>query len=301
MKVFVTGASGWVGSAVVRQLIEGGHEVVGLARSDASAKAIEAAGATVLRGDLEDLETLKQGAAASDGVIHCGFNHDFSRMPEMCVVDELAIKAMGSVLIGKPLVVSSAIIPASDGTGNIILESFPASVTAAYPRKSESAVFSLTASGVRTMAVRLPPTTHGKGESHGFIPMLIRIAREKGQSGYVKTGGDRGVRWSAVHVNDAAKVYIAALIKGKAGSVYHAIGDEGILTKEIAEVIWRKLTVPVVAVPSGEEAVKAFGFMGHLLGADGFASGKHTQEELGVAPTEVGLVEDLELGHYFDV
>ncbi|KAL8293211.1 hypothetical protein RQP46_000905 [Phenoliferia psychrophenolica] len=298
MHVFITGGTGMVGRAVVQHLLAARHSVSALARSDSSAKALEAAGAKVLRGDLEDVATLKAGAGASDGTIHCGFIHDFSNYAKVCAIDQHAIEAMGSVLSGKPFIVTSGIGVAMDGSGTLITEASPVLPDTLFSqRQSEQAAFALLEpAGVRAMVMRLPPVVHGPGD-HQFIPQLIKIAREKGEAGYVGGGTSR---WPAVHNDDAARTYVAALEKGKAGQVYMPIGDEEVPVKEIVEVIGRKLGVPVVRKEKGEEASQHFGMLGSLLGMDGPASGKVTQEELGVQIKEMGLLEDLETGDYFD-
>jgi nucleoside-diphosphate-sugar epimerase len=291
MQVFVTGASGWIGSAVVPELIGAGHQVVGLARSDRSAAAIAAMGAEVLRGDLEDPESLRAGAAGSDGVVHLGFNHDFSRFEASVQDDARAIEALGAGLegTGKPLVVASG-TPAVPGRAATERdEASPGTVTAGRDGNARLAL-AMAARGVRSSILRLPRSVHGEGDQ-GFVPILIGIARDKGVSGYV---GDGSGRWPAVHVLDTAHLCRLALEQAPAGSVLHAIGDEGVPTREIAEVIGRHLDLPTAPAPAED-----FGFMGAFLGIDQSASAVLTRELLGWRPVQPGLIEDLDKGHYF--
>jgi len=295
MKIFVTGATGFVGSAVVRELIDGGHQVLGLARSEASARSLAVVGAQAYRGDLTDLESLRSGAAGADAVIHMGFNHDFSNYAAAVQTDTRAIETIGEALVGsgRRLVVTS---------GTLVLQRKGPLVTEddtpdpAFPRKSEDAVLAVSARGVNVSVVRLPPSVHGDGD-HGFVPRLIAIAREKGVSAYV---GDGLNRWAAVNRLDAAHLYRLVVEKAPAGvSYYHGIGDEGIPTRDIAQVIGRRLKVPVVS-KSGEEASNYFTWLGHFFAMDGAASSKGTREQLGWEPKEVGLIADLEHGSYFE-
>ena len=293
MRVFVTGATGFIGSAVVKELLGAGHTVLGLSRSDDGAKALTAAGAEVHRGSLDDLESLKAGAAAADGVIHLAFVHDWTADFMVSVKkDQAAIEAMTATLAGsnKPLVVTSGTLglpPGRPGTEDD-------SPSDALPRKSEEAGLAAVSRGVRGMVIRCSPSVHGDGD-HGFVPALIKTAREKGFSTYVGEGKNC---WPAVHRLDTAKLYRLALEKGKAGARYHAVGDQGIPTREIAEAIARKLGVPAVS-KTPEEAAAYLGFIGHVLGMDGTASSTLTQERLSWHPTQPGLIEDLEKGTYF--
>jgi nucleoside-diphosphate-sugar epimerase len=296
MRIFVTGATGFIGSATVRELIDAGYQVLGLARSDAGAKSLLAAGANVKvhRGELADLESLRSGAAAADGVIHTAFIHDFANYGPAAEADKRAIETLGEALAGsdRPLIVTS---------GTLLVQRQGALATEEdantpnFPRKSEEASLALAARGVRASVVRLPPSVHGKGD-HGFVPQLIKIAREKGVSAYI---GDGLNRWPAVHRLDAAHLYRLALEKKSAGARYHGVDDEGIPTREIAEVIGRNLNVPVVS-KSREEAADHFGWIARFFGIDGPASSAQTQQQLGWRPAQLGLVADLNAGHYFE-
>ena len=294
MRVFVTGASGWVGSAVVPELINAGHDVVGLARSNESADALLAAGAEVHRGSLEDLESLHEGAAKSDGVIHLAFIHDFSQYDAANRADRLAIEAMGSALEGsdRPLVIASGV--ATTARGRPATENDPAAPD--FPRSAAAtATLALAEKGVRSSVVRLAPTTHGRGDE-GFVPIVINIARDRGVSGYV---GDGSNRWPAVHRSDAARLFRLALEEGSPGSVWHGVAEEGVSTRTIAEVIGRHLDLPVESIPS-ERAGEHFGWMGLFWGGiDAPTSNALTRERLGWAPTGPSLIEELEAGHYF--
>jgi nucleoside-diphosphate-sugar epimerase len=297
MRVFVTGASGWIGSAVVAELIDAGHEVAGLARSDESVAVVQAAGAEAVRGSLDDLDTLGAAAAAADGVIHTAYVHDFSQMEAAAETDRRAIETLGAALAGsdRPLVVTS-------GTG-VLHPGRPVTEddrhdpsTPGHPRReNESVAVGLADRGVRSSIVRPSPSVHGKGD-HGFVARLIDIAREKGASGYI---GDGANRWAAVHRLDTAHLYCLALEQAPAGSVYHAVGDEGVATRDIAEVIARHLDLPLVSIDP-EDAGDHFGWLGAFFGWDAPASNALTRERLGWEPTHQGLIADLEEGFYFE-
>ena len=290
MHVLVTGATGFIGSAVVTELTRAGHHVVGLARSDASAAALEAVGAEVLRGSLDDLDGLRAGAAASDGVIHLAFIHDFSAYEGAARADALAVEALGAGLegTGRPLVVTAGALGLPVDR---VATQQDAPVWAA--RMSEQTALPLADRGVRTSVLRLAPTVHGEGD-HGFVPALVEIARTTGVSGYLGDGGS----WPAVHRTDAARLFRLALEGAPAGSVLHGVAEEGVPTRAIAETIGRHLGVPVVPI-APEQAGEHFGWLADFFGVDARVSSALTQELLGWQPAEIGLLEDLDQGHYF--
>ncbi|APR78874.1 NAD-dependent epimerase/dehydratase [Minicystis rosea] len=308
MRVFVTGASGWIGRGVVPELITAGHEVVGLARSDAAAQALRTVGAEVRSGSLDDLDTLRDAASSSDGVIHLAFKHDIAFSGDFAgatEADRRAIETLGEALAGsgKPFVIASGILG---------VLGLPPGVVATERDERQAAIGEVPISGaksrianahytlalanrnVRSSVVRLPPATHGKGDN-GFIPAAIRFAREKGAAAYV---GDGANRWPSVHRDDAARLFRLALESAPAGSVLHAVGDEGVPIRAIAEIFAARLGVPALSVTAAK-AGDYLGFLGAFWGFDGPASAKITRDLLGWQPTRPGLIPDLEEGHYF--
>jgi nucleoside-diphosphate-sugar epimerase len=297
MRIFLTGATGFVGSAIAQELIRSGHQVLGLARSDATAKSLVQRGAEVHRGDLEDLESLRAGALMAQAVIHTAFNHDFSKFQASCETDRRVIEVLGAALEGskRPLIVTSAIgiLPrgrlATEETG-------PASGPSAHPRAaSEEAAAAVAARGVRVSIVRLPPSVHGEGD-HGFVPIVIRVAREKGASVYADEGRNL---WPAVHRLDAAHLYKLVLEKGVAGARYHAVAEEGVQFRDIAGVIGRRLNVPVVS-KNADEAAKHFGWFAHFAAMDIKASSQQTRRQVGWHPEQAELLVDLDRPNYFE-
>jgi nucleoside-diphosphate-sugar epimerase len=310
MRVFVTGASGWVGRGLVPELIAAGHQVIGLARSDAAAQALRAAGAQVRPGSLDDLDVLRDAAAASDGVVHLAFKHDIAFSGDFAgatAADRAAIETFGEALAGtgKPFVIASGILgvlglppgtvaterdglAAADGDREV-------PISGANDRMANAHYTSaLAARGVRSCVVRLPPATHGDGDN-GFIPAAIGFARAKGAAAYV---GDGANRWPSVHRDDAARLFRLALESAPAGSVLHAVGDEGVPVREIAEIFASHLGVPAVSV-TVEQAGEYVGFLGGFWGFDGPAAAQITRDLLGWEPTGPGLIADLKEGHYF--
>lgn len=294
MRVFVTGASGFVGSAIVKELIQAGHQVLGLVRSESTAEVLKKSGSEVHFGDLDDVESIQKGAAQCDAVIHTAFNHDFSRYKENCENDHRIILALGETLAGtnRPLVVTS-------GTGvlrkDLITEGDPTPGSDVSPRAaSEEAANAVSAQGVNTYIVRLPNTVHGKGD-HGFIPIIIGTAKEKQQSVYIGEGQNR---WPAVHRLDAAVVYRLIIEKQPAQKVYHAVAEEGIPFKQIATAIGRGLDIPTVSRES-KDAEAHFGWFSYFASIDCAASSEQTRTTLGWEPTHPGLLADLAPGIYF--
>jgi nucleoside-diphosphate-sugar epimerase len=294
MKIFLTGATGFIGSAVVAELINAGHQVLGLARSDAGAKSLAAAGAAVHRGSLEDLESLRSGAAVADGVIHTAFIHDFSNYAPAAETDRRAVETLGAALAGsdRPFVVTSGTLILQRQGPLAMEEDAP---DPSFPRKSEEAVLAVASKGVRVSTLRLSPSVHGKGD-HGFVPALINIARNKGVSAYP---GDGLNRWPAVHRLDAARLYRLSLEKGSAGAKFHGVADEGVPFRDIAGVIGRHLGVPVVS-KSPEEVAGHFGWLAHFVAMDCPASSAQTQQQIGWRAVQPGLIADLDDAHYFE-
>jgi nucleoside-diphosphate-sugar epimerase len=304
MRIFVTGASGWIGSAVVPELLGAGHEVVGLARSEASAQRLEAAGALAHRGDIDDPDGLAKAAADSDGVIHLAFQHEVAwtgNFAAAAAADRRAVEAMGAALADsdRPLVLASGMlglkagIVATEDDGLV-----PSAEARANPagRRAATALLalSLRGIGVRSSVLRYPPTVHGEGD-HGFIATFVGIARQRGVSGYV---GDGSNRWPAVHRSDAARLTRLAVESAPAGSVLHAVGDEGVPFRDIAGAIGRHLDVPTTSITAAD-AVEHFSHLGHFAGVDTPATAAITRELLAWEPTGPGLLEDLEQDHYY--
>jgi len=321
MRVFVTGATGLLGFSIVKELIGAGHQVTGLARSDASAKKLTDAGAHVLRGDIEDLDILRQGAAAADGVIHTAFYHEITHMrlstrlrvflggsPTGIVTrflaaavqaDKRALETLGKSLRGadRPLVAAFGTMGMTAGKVAIEDNAYDPKSAGAVRGSTENTMRMLAEQGVRTSIIRLPPVVHGEGDRNGFIPFLIKNARKKGESAYL---GDGSNRWPSVHKLDAARLFRLALESGHAGAAYHAVAEEAIEVREIAQAIGGRLNLPVVS-KSSDEAAKQFGFLSPFMHVDNPASSKLTQERLGWSPVQPGLIADLDRAGYFNI
>lgn len=293
MRVFITGATGFIGSAVVRELIGAGHQVLGMARSEAGAQSLAAAGAEVQRGSLQDLESLRSGASAADAVIHLGFIHDFSRFTENCEIDKRAIETLGEALVGtnRPLIVAGGLGGLS-APGQVATEDNVPRSDFVFPRVSEQTALALLEKGVSSSVMRLPQV-HDTVKQ-GLVTFMIATARQKGVSAYV---GDRESRWAAAHVLDVARLYRLALEKHEVGARYHAVAEEGVRLKDIAEAVGRGLKIPVVSITS-EEAPAHFGWMGTFVANGGAASSAITRKRLGWNPTGPSLLSDLENMNY---
>jgi nucleoside-diphosphate-sugar epimerase len=294
MRIFVTGASGWIGSATTAELRKAGHQVLGFARSDASARKVETLGAEVLRGDLDDLDSLRKGAEATEGVVHLGYNHDFSQIGDAAATDRTAIETFGEVLAGtgRPLLIASGTLGLA--SGRVATENDRPDL-GGHPRLANAvATLALADKGVRSIVVRFAPTVHGAGD-YGFVKVLADLAREKGVAAYVDEGANR---WPAVHRSDAANLVARAVDAATPGSVVHATAEEGVSARAIAEAIGRGLNLPVESVPA-DKAMEHFGWIGMFFGADVPASSAITQERFGWTPTGPTLIEDLDAGHYF--
>ena len=297
MRIFVTGATGFVGSAVVDELLAAGHKVLGLARDGAKADALKRKGADVLHGDLSDLARLADGARDCDAVIHTAFNHDFSRFAENCELDARAIGAMGQALDGttRPLVATAGVAMLASQGAVATEQDAPIPPSEAYPRRSEAAIAALAARGIRASAVRLAPSVHGPGD-HGFVPQLVQVARETGVSAYVGGGLNR---WPAVHRLDAARMYRLAIEADAIDGRFHAVAEEGIPLRDIATLIGHHLGVPVVDI-SPNEAREHFGWLAGFASMDAPASSTWTRQRLGWHPRQPSLLDDIEHAGYFD-
>jgi nucleoside-diphosphate-sugar epimerase len=295
MRVFVTGAAGFIGTATTKELIANGHEVLGLARSDANAETLERMGAKAHRGSLEDLDSLRKGAKETDGTIHLAFIHDFSKFEENGQIDKRAIEAMGDVLVGtnKPFIVTSGTGLVAPGV--VITEDMRRDASSHVPRLSEQAGLAYASRGVRAMAMRLPQVHGGEGKA-GLITYLLEGARQKGAAAYV---GDGSARWAAAHRLDVVRLYRLALEKGAADGIYHAVGEEGVPMRQVIEVIGRVLSIPVISIKQ-EEAGGYYGPLAMFAGLDMPASSALTQQRLGWKPTQIGLIADIGRPNYFN-
>ncbi|WP_347558855.1 SDR family oxidoreductase [Robbsia sp. KACC 23696] len=294
MRVFLTGANGWIGSTIAAALLEAGHTVQGLVRTKEKAEAIAAIGVTPLLGTTADLDVLRAGSRDADGIIHTAFGVDFARIVAMADEDRRAIETFGEVFAGskRPIVVTGGfgLLPA----GQIFNETARPPIVPAFPRASEQTAFALAERGLHASVVRLPRSVHGKGETHGFVPMLANVARQKGVSAYI---GDGQNLWPSVHRIDAAQLFRLALEHGACNQAYHAVGEQGVPFKEIAEAIGRQVGVPAVSL-SAEEANAHFGPLAMWVAGNGPASSEHTQRTLGWVPHEAGIVADIARADY---
>ena len=288
MRVFLTGANGWIGSVIARELLTAGHSVVGLVRSEEKGAAIASAGGMVMVGSVGDIDVLRRGATEADGIIHTAFGLDISRIDELAAEDTTAIETFGDVFAGsqRPIIVTSGFLSL---TGEKVMESDRPEIISAFPRASEHTAFALAERGIHASVVRNPRSVHGQGETHGFMPMLAAVAREKGVSAYVGGGANL---WPAVHRLDAARVYRLALERGARGEAYHAVGEEGVPYREIAEAIGRQLDLSARPL-SPEEAETHFGPLATWVMNNGPASNEWTKNTLGWAPEQVGIVADV--------
>jgi nucleoside-diphosphate-sugar epimerase len=294
MRILVTGASGWIGSASVKELIAAGHHVLGLARNDESAAKVTQLGAEVVRGSLDDLASLRTAAAQAEGVVHLGYNHDFSQMAAAAQTDRAAIEVFADVLQGTdgPLLIASGTLGLAPGRVGTE-EDMPND--GVHPRIANAAyTLGLADRGIRSMVVRFAPTVHGAGGDHGFVAVLARIAREKGRSGYIGEGRNR---WPAVNRLDAGKLVQLAIDKAIPGSVLHAVAEEGVATRDIATALGQFLDVPVASIPN-DQAQAHFDWLGMFFGADAPASSARTRSLLGWKPIHATLLEDIAAGHY---
>ena len=289
MRVFLTGANGWIGSVIARELLDAGHSVVGLVRSEEKGEALSAAGITPLIGGLGELDVIRAGASDTDGIIHTAFGLNFSKMAEMAREERLAIETFGDVYAGsnRPIVVTGGVLLTPPG--EVFMEDARPPVAPRFPRASEQTAFALADRGLCASVVRNPRSVHGQGERHGFVPMLAAVAREKGVSAYV---GDGQNLWPAVHRHDCARVYCLALERGAKGEAYHAIAEEGVPFRMIAEAVGRQVGVPAKSLPP-EDAEAHFGGLAMWVAGNGPASSARTREILGWEPKEVGIIADI--------
>ena len=294
MRIFLTGANGWIGSAVAQDLLGAGHSVVGLVRSAEKGEALAARGVTPLVGGLDELDVLRRGAAETDGIVHTAFGLDFSKMAAMSAEESAAIETFGEVFAGsqRPIIVTGGVLLTPRGT--TFTEEARPPVDPDFPRASEQTAFALAARGLHASVVRNPRSVHGKGETHGFVPMLAEIAREKGVSAYV---GDGQNLWPAVHRNDCARVYRLAVERAACGEAYHAIAEAGVAFREIAEAIGRQLALPARSI-TPEAAEGHFGGLAMFAAGNGPASSRWTRDTLGWRPHEPGIVADVERPDY---